>query len=458
MDKLTYPVSQVAQWIHKSEDELKKYITPVIVDSVEYIDIAEVNKLLVNKTIKYNFSKINEEQPRNYFCKKRKIESNGLNVIDLFCGAGGSSSGFRLAGFNLVGALDVNKAAARTHILNFPDCKTIVGDITKITPAEFYELIGKKRVDIVIGSPPCQTFSSLSQGKIRSLGKDIKTDIRNYFYKYYLDYVSYFRPKVFLMENVPGFMTKYKGEIFQDLLNYIQENLPEYNVKHAILDASNYSVPQARKRLFVCGHLKEYAFDFPTHNYEFSDGKETVSVHDAISDMPHITDNWRLDALPYASLAQNSFQTMMHGGNDDIVTNNICRISNPKAKELFAKLKPGQRYTDLDDEKKAEVSLFDSFDSSVIMSRCRRLPLDEIAWTVIAHIGMDGYEYIHPSEIRTLSVREAARLQSFTDDFAFVGNMREQYVQIGNAVPPLLSYAVAKEIGNTIRNCVKKEG
>ena len=74
MDKLTYPVSQVAQWIHKSEDELKKYITPVIVDSVEYIDIAEVNKLLVNKTIKYNFSKINEEQPRNYFCKKRKIE------------------------------------------------------------------------------------------------------------------------------------------------------------------------------------------------------------------------------------------------------------------------------------------------------------------------------------------------------------------------------------------------
>lgn len=87
---------------------------------------------------------------------------------------------------------------------------------------------------------------------------------------------------------------------------------------------------------------------------------------------------------------------------------------------------------------------------SVIKGRCRKLPLDDIAWTIIAHIGMDGYEYIHPTECRTLSVREAARLQSFTDDFSFVGNMREQYMQIGNAVPPLLSYVIAKEIGKCL--------
>jgi DNA (cytosine-5)-methyltransferase 1 len=126
-------------------------------------------------------------------------------------------------------------------------------------------------------------------------------------------------------------------------------------------------------------------------------------------------------------------------------------VSNPQAKELFVRLRPGERYTNLPKEKQDEISLFDSFDSCVIKGRCRKLPVNDISWTVIAHIGMDGYEYIHPCEVRTLSVREAARLQSFTDDFIFVGNMREQYVQIGNAVPPLMSYAIAKTIADSIK-------
>ena len=117
---------------------------------------------------------------------------------------------------------------------------------------------------------------------------------------------------------------------------------------------------------------------------------------------------------------------------------------------MFSHLKPGQRYIDLSAEEQAQIRLFDNFDSSVIQGRCHRLPLDDVSWTVIAHIGMDGYEYIHPTECRTLSVREAARLQSFTDDFIFIGNMREQYVQIGNAVPPLMSFAIANRIKKTL--------
>lgn len=421
------------------------------VDGSSYVDLRDINAYITDKRIKYNFSKVHSGSAKSLFCKSRTIENTGLNVIDLFCGAGGSSSGFRLAGFNLVGALDINAAAAKTHELNFPECTTIVGDITTLSPKEFSERIGNKRVDIVIGSPPCQTFSSLSQGKIKSLGKDIKLDIRNYFYKNYLDYVTYFKPKVFLMENVPGFQTKYKGEIFNDLLKYIEEQLPEYNVQYAVLDAKEFSVPQSRRRLFVCGYLKEYEFAFPTSNNAFcSDGHKIVSVAEAFSDLPHITDDWRLDAVPYATLAQNSYQEMMRAGLTT-ASNNICRVSNPKAKELFDKLLPGQRYTELSEEQQSEVSLFDSFNSSVIMGRCHRLPLDECAWTVIAHIGMDGYEYIHPTECRTISVREAARLQSFTDDFVFVGNMREQYVQIGNAVPPLLSYAIAEQIKKVLK-------
>lgn len=437
---------------------LKSQLEQLFVDGEmaegEIVDLREINKTINSKKTKYQPFKINVEHRPEVFTSQRNIKSSELNIIDLFCGAGGSSSGFKLAGFNLVGALDNNAKAASTHALNFPDCKTIVGDIAKLSPAEFDKQIGSPRVDIVIGSPPCQTFSSLSQGKIKSLGKDIKEDIRNYFYKNYLEYVEFYRPEVFLMENVPGFQTKYSGKIFQDFLRYVAENLPEYEVKHTIAEAVNFGVPQTRKRLFVCGYKKDkYSFEFPTSSTEFIEsGKDYVSVEDALSDLPVITDDWRIDAGFYSSSeGLSKYQRFMRAGNKDTVRNNICRVSNEKAKEMFSFLSPGQRYGELTDEEKAEIKLFDSFDSSVIQSRCRRLPLEDPAWTVIAHIGMDGYEYIHPTECRTLSVREAARLQSFTDDFVFLGNMREQYVQIGNAVPPLLSYAFAKRIREIIK-------
>ncbi len=147
------------------------------------VDLRDINIQINSSITRYQSFKVNVEHRPDEFTSHRNIKKCNLNVIDLFCGAGGSSSGFKLAGFNLVGALDNNAKAAATHELNFPMCKTIVGDITKLTPEEFDKKIGSPRVDIVIGSPPCQTFSSLSQGKIKSLGKDIKEDIRNYFIK-----------------------------------------------------------------------------------------------------------------------------------------------------------------------------------------------------------------------------------------------------------------------------------
>lgn len=412
------------------------------------VDLRQVNEAVKAKKAGYDFAKINLQNKPAAFASGRSIASCGMNVVDLFCGAGGSSAGFRLAGFHLAGALDNNEKAAATHALNFPDCKTIVEDIAKLSPREFHKRIGEPEVSIVIGSPPCQTFSSLSQGKIKSLGKDIREDIRNYFYKNYLEYIEFYKPEAFLMENVPGFETKYGGKIFQDFLKYVKENLPEYDVTHDIVEAVNFGVPQTRKRLFVCGYKKKYRFSFPTENREFmEEGRQFVTVAQALGDLPEITDDWRIDAGFYsASERLTKYQQFMRAGNGDIVRNNICRVSNEKAKRMFAYLQPGQRYMELDNESKKEIQLFDSFASSVIQSRCRRLPLDRPSWTVIAHIGMDGYEYIHPTECRTLSVREAARLQSFPDDFVFVGNMREQYVQIGNAVPPVLSYSIASKL------------
>ena len=421
----------------------------------KYYSITELNQLIVSKKIPYNFSRIHEQDTCSEFCSTRKIKNNNLNVIDLFCGAGGSSAGFRLAGFNLVGALDINAPAAATHSLNFRKCKTIVGDISQLSAKDFHSQIGNPRVDIVIGSPPCQTFSSLSQGKIKSLGKDIKLDNRNYFYKYYLDYVKYFSPKAFLMENVPGFQTRFQGAIFKDLLNIIATELTEYDVKYTVLEADKFSVPQSRKRFFLCAFKRGINFDFPQGSTKFcSSGQSIVSVEEAIQDLPYIEDNWRLDHGYYSLPISYPYQKIMRAGTD-IVCNNICRVSNEKAKEMFSFLSPGQRYDELSDDVKRKISLFDSFKSSVIMSRCHRLPLKDVSWTVIAHIGMDGYEYIHPTQARTLSVREAARIQSFPDDFIFVGNMREQYMQIGNAVPPLLSYAIATQIAKKIQEWKK---
>ena len=446
------------RYLISRKDAKRLFIDSVAEELIgDKVDLREINRLVNSKRTGYRSFSVNLEHSPEVFAANRKIKSCGLNYIDLFCGAGGSSSGFKLAGFEPVGALDNNKKAAATHSLNFPNCRTIVDDITLLSPQEFDRQIGSPRVDIVIGSPPCQTFSSLSQGKIRSLGKDIKEDIRNYFYKNYLEYVTFYRPEFFLMENVPGFKTKYCGRIFKDFLGYAKEELPEYEIKHTIADAVDFGVPQMRKRLFVCGYKKDkYSFEFPSGNSELmGEGKKFVSVSEALGDLPFITDDWRIDAGFYSKKAGTSlYQQFMREGSGDIVRNNICRISNEKAKVMFDHLAPGQKYNELADNEKERIELFDSFDSSVIRGRCRRLPLEEPSWTVIAHIGMDGYEYIHPTECRTISVREAARLQSFTDDFVFLGNMREQYVQIGNAVPPVLSYSIAKSIRDALNNGV----
>lgn len=417
------------------------------------VNLREINKLVKLKKIKYNFTKVNKIYSQEIQTQIKKYTGNGLKAIDLFCGAGGSSRGFKMAGFNILGAIDVNKVAAETHKLNFPETKTVCEDIQIFTPDKMEELIGTREVDVVFGSPPCQTFSSLSHGKINSLGRDINKDIRNYYYKFFIDYVVHFNPKIFVMENVPGFKTKYNGAIFNDLVQFFKEyNNGQYILKDAYLQSEEHGVPQKRRRLFVVGYRKDLKFSFPepTHTNNLL-GLPYVTVKQAISDLPHITDDWRIDEMPYSEYrGLHQYQLSMRGSNK-FVKNNICRVSNENAKKMFKHLLPGMRYLDIENSIRENLDFMKSFNSGIIASRCRRLPLKEPSWTVIAHIGMDGYEYIHPSETRTLSVREAARLQSFPDDFVFLGNMREQYVQIGNAVPPLLAYVVAKNVERAIK-------
>lgn len=383
--------------------------------------------------------------------------------IDLFCGAGGFSKGLELAGFECIGGIELKEVIAKTHQLNHKHSKTIWGDIREIPPEKFAEIIGTNHVDVIIGGPPCPTFSTIGDAKIRSVtGKPTSEDPRNQLFLEYLKYVDFFRPEIFVIENVPNFITKYKGAIFNTAIEIIEnigknengngQGIYEVEKPVQVLNAVYYGVPQTRKRMMLVAHKKQgkkFSYPTPTHYYDQENAKSErlipcTTVEDAIGDLPKITDNWRVSEMPYSkNLDLTDFQKIMRkNGNGRTVKNNICRMSNDRAKRVFPHMAQGSKYMDLP----PEIRQILPFREDIFPDRLKRLVLKEPSWTVIAHIGMDGYMYIHPTENRTLSVREAARIQSFPDDFEFVGNQQETYVQVGNAVPPLLAKAIGESL------------
>lgn len=380
--------------------------------------------------------------------------------IDLFCGAGGFSSGLEMAGFECIGGIELKETIAKTHALNHKHSTTIFGDIRDVPPEEFATKIGTNSVDVIIGGPPCPTFSTIGDAKIRHVtGKSTREDPRNELFMTYLNYVDYFRPEIFVIENVPTFITKYKGEIFRKAVEII-ENIGKdvdseglYEVEPIqVLNSVYYGVPQTRRRMLLVAHKKKgVKFNYPeqTHYYDQEDEvakklKHFVTVGDAIEDLPTITDNWRVSEVQYSKQTNLSdYQRIMRAHNSGTtVKNNICRMSNDRAKRVFPHMAQGSKYMDLP----PEIRQILPFREDIFKDRLKRLMEDQPSWTVLAHIGMDGYMYIHPTENRTLSVREAARIQSFPDDFEFVGNQQDTYVQVGNAVPPLLGKAMGESL------------
>lgn len=385
------------------------------------------------------------------------------NFIDLFCGAGGFSTGLEMAGLKCIGGIELKSVIAETHALNHKDSVTMSGDIRQIEPSAFAEKIGTNHVDVIIGGPPCPTFSTIGDAKIRSVsGKPTAEDPRNELFLDYLKYVDYFRPEIFVIENVPNFITKYNGKIFKTAVEIIESIGKEDSVDGEglytvvkpvqVLNSVYYGVPQTRKRMFLVAHKKHGTkFNYPkeTHYYDQDEHnkmalKRFTTLQDAIGDLPAITDNWRVSVMPYSKYeGLTEYQKLMRANNPkETLTNNICRMSNDRAKKVFPHMKQGSKYMDLP----KEIRQILPFREDIFKDRLKRLILDQPSWTVIAHIGMDGYMYIHPTENRTLSVREAARIQSFPDEFEFVGNQQDTYVQVGNAVPPLLGRAIGMSV------------
>jgi DNA (cytosine-5)-methyltransferase 1 len=360
-------------------------------------------------------------------------------AIDLFAGGGGLSLGLHQAGFDVLVGADSDDWAMETHAANLPGL-TWGGDLADPTHfLQSLEVWGVKSVDLVAGGVPCQPFSRAGRSKIASLvetGKRDANDERAGLWESFVAVVERLRPRAVLVENVPDLPRWNDGAV---LIGF-HESLRElgYNVEARILDGYKFGVPQHRQRLILLGFAEGRRPLWP----EPAGGK--VTLGDAIDDLPIIPRAQRAEELPYdPTRASNAFQREMRAGmrGDErrLIWDHITRDVRPDDLDAFGHLAEGGTYLDLPQELRR-------YRSDVFTDKYKRLRRDDLCRSITAHMAKDGYWYIHPRQHRTLSVREAARVQTFPDDFRFAGTQTHRYRQIGNAVPVRLGRAVGTAI------------
>jgi DNA (cytosine-5)-methyltransferase 1 len=377
-----------------------------------------------------------------------------LRVLDLFAGAGGISLGFHWAGFQTAVAIDHSAYAVETLQGNFSEQGTtsLLRDLASFGPSDlayYLKRIGQPAAfDVIAGGPPCQGWSSVGRGKMRSLRtpggrRQEDTDPRNELYKRFLEYVQYFRPAVALMENVPGMLSHNRRNVADRVAQSLREI--GYEVTWKLVTASDYGVPQERQRLIFVGIRKDLdrKFEFPeTHSARGKRLFPEVTVRDAIADLPIIRNGSMEWVRPYQSKPNeiSAYARLMRKGADPkAIFDHVCRNQNEQDLEAFRFLPEGGRYIDLPKRLKR-------YRDDIFKDKYKKLRWNAPSWTVTAHLSKDCYTHIHPSQTRTISIREAARLQSFPDCFYFAGPMGSKFQLIGNAVPPLLASTIATAI------------
>jgi len=349
-------------------------------------------------------------------------------VIDLFCGAGGMSEGFKQAGFPIASGFDYDSKSIETYDFNF-NKKGHCYDLSKIKGEKIRELSNLKRRDecIVIAGPPCQGFSSVNGRKESSFDK-------NHFVIRTAELIAEINPFYFVVENVLQMKNLNEGKYFNKFVDIVQKN--GYQIKYQILDASKYGVPQKRRRIFVIGTSKSNGIEFPEAN------NKVVTVKEAISDLPNI--NWKeegKDPTNYKTEPLTQYQRIMRSNYTGKVHNHIITLNGAEVIERYKKIKPGESY--IDAVKRMNGKIISVNYSNVYRKFKGNKPAPTIA-------NPRKSMYIHYSQTRGLSIREVARLQSFPDDFIFQSTKSYQQQQVANAVPPLL----AKKIGLTIKDNV----
>lgn len=395
--------------------------------------------------------------PKSSTAGPQREPTEPLTFIDLFSGCGGFSLGLEWAGMRCLAAVDFNPSAVETFRRNHPEVPVaLVKDLTEFTPKELDQELGSERVDLIVGGPPCQGFSKARQVGGSNHGDRLVYDPRRELYREFLKYVAYYQPKVFVMENVPG-MRSAAGGAFFTAVQVDSRELGYRVIPYEVL-AWRFGVPQKRIRQLIIGARRELPLFIPdrymreTHvdpGAPVPKGKQpAVTLGEAIGDLPDITSGDERYIRSYETDVRRD-HVQRYGRR---YTYDVLRAH--KAKQLLGHTSRPHSDRDLRDFRRLRegetsraalargVEMEFPYDRGHFKDRYTRQHRDQLCSTIVAHLKKDGLMFIHPTQNRSLTPREAARIQSFPDTFEFPQERTRAYSEIGNAVPPLIGKAV----------------
>ena len=347
-------------------------------------------------------------------------------VIDLFAGVGGLSLGFEMEGFDILLANEFDQSIATAYKENHKSTNVVVGDITSLDLSKvFGEYVNK--IDVVIGGPPCQGFSQ--KGKRKTIN-----DERNFLFKHYVEVVKFVKPKYFVMENVPNLLTAEKGFFLNEIKGLFKDY--GYSIRYGILNAADYGVPQNRRRAIIIGKYLANPPELPLPC------KQKLTIWDAISDLAYLESGEGEFEQEYRNSPKSDYEKKMRKGSK-ILYNHMATKHSALALERLSLIPPNAG---------KEVLPKKHITKSVYSGTWSRMKQNDVAVTITTRFDTPSSgKFTHPFLNRAITVREAARLQSFPDTFKFIGSKMSQMKQVGNAVPPLLARKIARVIMNDIK-------
>lgn len=390
----------------------------------------------------------------DFLAYAQRLRDQGFRLAaDLFSGAGGLSLGLEMAGYRVIMGIDRDKEATETHRHHFGGL-TLSWDLGNPERVlRVGQLIKDAGIELIAGGPPCQPFSRAGRSKIRHRvlnGFDDPSEERRHLWRSYLKVLRIARPAAVLMENVPDMALDKDMFILRTMVHELESI--GYAVEERVIDTSQYGVPQFRQRLILVALHNRTAFEWPAPL------PDQVTLGSAIGDLPSVEGGWRPEggadgwATYDASANLTSFQRHMREGMEgdhyNRVYDHITRPVREDDKEAFEYMDADTLYSDLPEHLRR-------YRSDIFDDKYKRLDENGLSRTITAHIAKDGYWYIHPRQPRTLTVREAARIQTFPDRYRFAGPPSAAFRQIGNAVPPVLGEQLGQAIRASLDSPVK---
>ena len=384
-----------------------------------------------------------------------------LTFIDLFCGCGGFSLGLERAGLKGLAALDLNAEAITVFQKNLPQIPYVLEkDVMAFTPQDLADMMGVDEVDVIVGGPPCQGFSTVRQADGANHGKRLVDDPRRHLYKDFLRYVAFFAPKVFVMENVLGIRSASGGEYFTRVQK--EARAIGYRVHAQVEDCVELGLPQKRRRQLFIGTRNDLPDYFQPHIKAAPRACDHPTLWEAIGDLPAVKAGEGEEVCDYdmerrkphvERYGRRYLFSVLEVRRAAKLTAHRARPHSDRDLRDFALLKEGENSKEAMDR---GVTFEFPYDKETFKDRYTRQHRSEPCSTIVAHLSKDGLMFIHPTQNRSLTPREAARIQSFPDWFEFPLARTHQFRVIGNAVPPLVSEAIGIAVKNYIDKAMKK--